>query len=125
MKKKLIFFLGLILLTSSVFAEGSLTLKDNYNPDGRIGSIVLNCSGGIHTGKGDSQVDETKYSHSLNLSGYNFTIGLLSPVSKSTSLTFSISLDKRNTSITESDYYLRDELSSFTIIGGFKFYLKP
>lgn len=120
MKKTIIILILFWFLPTLLLAETEL----KTNPDGPVGSIILTCLGGIHTGSGDIKYGHGERRNVSDLSGYIFSIKMETPISKSSTFLLLFNYDKQRTLNVLSSSQTENFAYDITVIGGFKFFIK-
>lgn len=120
MKKVIIILVLLWFLPTLLLAETKLAT----NPDGPVGSIILTCLGGIHTGSSDIKYGSGEKQNISDLRGYIFSIKMETPMSASVTFLLQFNYDKQRTLKVLSHSQTENLAYDITILGGFKFFIK-
>jgi hypothetical protein len=99
------------------------TVAKEFNPDGPVGSLLLTCLGGIHTGNIDAGIQGSKNQNVGDLTGTTFSIKLECPASNSATLLLLFNYDSQKITPPRSPLLWKISQSNITILGGVKFFL--
>ena len=120
MKKLIIILILFSFLSIPSLAETELRI----NPDGPVGSIILTCLGGIHTGSNDIKYEGGEKQNLNDLSGHTLLVKMETPISKSATFLLLFNYGKQRTLDVSSDMKIENFMYNITILGGFKFFIK-